>query len=256
MPDPNLTVSLLTPDEAPQYMFIRHETFRPTINKILYPRGEPSAATLARVTSDIRTGITNDGILYLKCVDSTPNPNPDTSSPPSPPLIIAGARWRSVPASSPTLPIPPPYPESDPALFRHFYALFNDAKTTHLGGCAYFALDTLVTLAGHQRRGAGGRLVEWGVRRADEAGVQCWVEASPMGEGLYKRWGFERVAEVGVDLGEWGVGEGELRFVVSCVWFSFLFYVVWFWRSLSSFHSVIFQACMAEVRPCVVLDLY
>jgi hypothetical protein len=82
MPDPNLAISLLQPEEAEQYMRIRHEVFRPTVNKILYARGEPSQKTLDQVREDIRDGITNKGILYLKCVDTSTGE------------MIAGARWR------------------------------------------------------------------------------------------------------------------------------------------------------------------
>ena len=84
MPDLRLQVSLLKPEEAEQYMRIRHEVFRPTVNNILYARGEPSQKTLDAVTEDIREGIVNRGTLYLKCVDTSTGE------------MVAGARWRYV----------------------------------------------------------------------------------------------------------------------------------------------------------------
>jgi len=59
MPNPRLEVSLLKPEEAEQYMRIRHETFKATVNKILYSRGEASQKTLDRVV--------NGKCIYPKC---------------------------------------------------------------------------------------------------------------------------------------------------------------------------------------------
>ncbi|KAE8837803.1 hypothetical protein PTNB85_05138 [Pyrenophora teres f. teres] len=195
MPDPNLQISLLKPEEAEQYMRIRHEVFRSTINHILYARGEPSQKTLDAVTEDIREGITNKGILYLKCIDTSTGE------------MIAGARWRYV---KPTeegakertweevdagLAVPEPYAESDPEMFKALFALFNANKRDILGRKPYYVLDTLVTLEKHMRRGA------------------AFLEASPMGAPMYARHGFEPVKEVDLDLTKWG-GKEKMSFIL------------------------------------------
>ncbi|KAL6703617.1 hypothetical protein ACN47E_009477 [Coniothyrium glycines] len=133
MPNPQLEVSLLKPEEAEQYMRIRHEVFRPTINKIIYSHGEPSQKTLDRVTQDIRDEIVNKGLIYLKCVDKSTGE------------MIAGARWRhatpkeagaqqrtwqEVEAGFTT---PEPYAESEPDLFRSIFDLFHAHKREILG---------------------------------------------------------------------------------------------------------------------------
>ena len=214
MPDPNLTVSLLKPEEAEQYMRIRHEVFRPTVNKILYARGEPSEKTLDQVREDIRDGITNKGILYLKCVDTSTGE------------MIAGARWRYVKPNDPNakertweevdagLTIPPPYEESDPDMFAELFKLFNANKREILGRRPYYVLDTLVTLQAHERRGAGSMLVRWGCEKADEVGVEAFLEASPMGAPMYARHGFQAVKTVELDLRRWS-GEDKMDFIVS-----------------------------------------
>jgi hypothetical protein len=81
MPDPKLDVSLLRPEEAEQYMRIRHETFKDTFNEILYSRGEASQKTLSRVTPEIHDDIATKGVLFIKCVDTTTGE------------MIAEARW-------------------------------------------------------------------------------------------------------------------------------------------------------------------
>ena len=215
MPDPNLKISLLKPEEAEQYMRIRHETFRTTINKILYSRGEPSQKTLDRVTQEIRDGIVNDGVLFLKCVDTSTGE------------IIAGAKWRYVKpkqegakertwveVEAAFANRSAPFDESDPAMLTALFDLFNNHKREILGNRPYYVLDTLVTLPQHERRGAGSMLVRWGCEKTDEAGVEAYVEASLMGAPMYARHGFEAVKEIELDLRNYG-GDEVMRFIVS-----------------------------------------
>ena len=213
MPDPSLAISLLSPEEAHLHMAIRHETFRPTINKILYTR-EPSQKTLDRVTDGIKNDIINKGVQFMKCVDQSTG------------KMVAGARWRYVGPKDSTAKertweeveagfiVPEPYDESDPRIFNQMFTLFNQNKKEILGARPYYVLDTLVTHPNHHRRGAGSMLVQWGCERADAKGVEAYVEASSIGEPLYARYGFQKVREVGIDLREFGGGE-EMRFSVS-----------------------------------------
>jgi GNAT superfamily N-acetyltransferase len=215
MPNPALEVSLLKPEEAQQYMRIRHEVFRPTVNKVLYSRGEPSQKTLDRVTEEIRDGVVNKGILYLKCVDKSTGE------------MVAGARWRYVkPREEGTTETTTsektnesasrkePYDESDPPLFYALDDLFTHHKNDILESRPYYALDTLVTLPQHERRGAGSMLVRWGCEKADDAGVEAYLEASPMGAPMYARHGFEEVRPIELDLRKYG-GDEALEFIVS-----------------------------------------
>lgn len=213
--NPELQISLLKPEEAEQYMRVRHEVFRDTVNKILYSRGEPSEATLARVTEEIRDGVVNKGIMYLKCVDVKTGE------------IVAGARWRCVKPRDPNaiertweevdqdMKMSEPYEESDPELFHALNDLFNENKRDIMGTRSHYVLDTLVTLPQHERRGAGSMLVRWGTERADEAGFEAYLEASPMGAPMYERHGFEPQRKVELDLRKYG-GDEVLGFIVSC----------------------------------------
>ena len=42
-----------------------------------------------------------------------------------------------------------------------------------------------------QRQGIGKMLLEWGMHEADEQGVPIVMGASPVGEGLYRKCGFD-----------------------------------------------------------------
>jgi hypothetical protein len=224
MPDPNLQVSLLKPEEAALYVHIRHETFRPTVNKILYSRGEASQKTLDRVTEETRDGILNKGYLFLKCVDTSTGE------------MIAGARWRCVKPKTEGATERTweeveaafkerlqPYDETDPEMLNALLDLFNEKKKEYLGNRQYYCLDTLVTLAQHERRGAGSMLVRWGCDRADEAGVQAYLEASPVGAPMYARHGFVALPEIELDLRKWS-GDEVMKFIVSIVMRSLLFF--------------------------------
>jgi len=62
-----------------------------------------------------------------------------------------------------------------------------------------------------QRKGIGGTLVEWGVKKADELGLVAYTEASPKGLGLYLKHGFKEVDRVTVDLEPWGGEKGTVH---------------------------------------------
>ena len=74
-----------------------------------------------------------------------------------------------------------------------------------MAGVPHVFLSIIATEPGQGRRGAGKMLMQWGVERADEAGVEAFLEASPMGVGLYRGFGFEEVGgfEVKIGEGEW-----------------------------------------------------
>ncbi|KAF1830941.1 hypothetical protein BDW02DRAFT_601263 [Decorospora gaudefroyi] len=209
MTNPRLCVFPLKPEEAEQYMRIRHQVFSTTtFHNVLYAQGEPSQKTLDRVTSEIRDRLVQ-GIHYLKCVDTS------TSE------MIAGASWHYLRAQEEgakerpweevdaELIVPEPYDESDPEMYKSLFTLLNTNKRKILGNRPYYALNTMVTLPNHERRGAGNMLVRWGCDRADEAGVPAYVEASLMGAPMYARHGFQRVKQVEFDLSKWG-GKGVM----------------------------------------------
>jgi hypothetical protein len=51
-------------------------------------------------------------------------------------------------------------------------------------------------------------LIEWGLRHADEAGLEVYVEASAMGLPLYSRCGFQTQKVLPFDLTTYG-GQGQ-----------------------------------------------
>lgn len=56
----------------------------------------------------------------------------------------------------------------------------------------------------HQRRGAGGVLVKWGTKKADDLRLPIYLESSAEGYRLYQKHGFEKVESFEVDLTQFG----------------------------------------------------
>lgn len=232
-PKANLSIAPLTPDDVHLYQAIRHETFRPTINKILYAR-EPSKETQQKVIEKYKQDITDNKSMFTVCWDN------DTGE------MIAGSKWRylgpkaekeghanvealngSVTQNGDKRPkdrtweeveegltIVEPYPESDPRVWNTFFTQLYQNKREIMGTRPYYALDTLITHPRHHRRGAGGLLVQWGCEQADVKGVEAYLEASPMGAPLYERYGFQRIKMMSLDLRDFG-GDEKLDFIVS-----------------------------------------
>ena len=75
----------------------------------------------------------------------------------------------------------------------------SDAKRMTEG---HWLLNLLGTHPRYRRKGAAAMLVEWGLKRADEEGRKCFVDAGgEEGEALYRRCGFVDVGEFILDLG-------------------------------------------------------
>lgn len=71
----------------------------------------------------------------------------------------------------------------------------------------YLMLNTLATHPQHQHRGAGKMLLGWGVRKADEEGLTCYLDTSQVARKMYEARGFKLIREVRFDRTDWG-GEG------------------------------------------------
>lgn len=56
----------------------------------------------------------------------------------------------------------------------------------------------------HQGRGAGGMLIEWGLKKADELSLPIYLESSPPAHRFYQSHGFEDLEEYPLDLSKYG----------------------------------------------------
>lgn len=112
----------------------------------------------------------------------------------SPPALVAFAKWNAPVVGSGT-PQPPPLPEcwpadGDPALASVFFGKLADMHEQIMEGRPHWYLEMIVTRGEYQGLGAGGMLMKWGVERADEEAVECYLDATPEGKHLYEKFGF------------------------------------------------------------------
>jgi predicted acetyltransferase len=66
----------------------------------------------------------------------------------------------------------------------------------------YMAILTVMPEA--QRRGVSSALLREGLKEADRRGLPAFIEASPVGLGLYKKFGWKEVVKTTVNLKEFG----------------------------------------------------
>ncbi|TVY67371.1 hypothetical protein LSUE1_G008643 [Lachnellula suecica] len=60
-------------------------------------------------------------------------------------------------------------------------------------------MDDTTVRQDHQKKGVGSSLVKWGLRKADELGIESFVEATDAGRKLYQKYGFSIIMKVLVD---------------------------------------------------------
>ncbi|KII83343.1 hypothetical protein PLICRDRAFT_47223 [Plicaturopsis crispa FD-325 SS-3] len=79
-----------------------------------------------------------------------------------------------------------------------FHAAEREGREGVLGDEPYWYLYMLCVLPEHQGRGIGSKLLNWGIEAADNAEppLAVYMEASPIGQKLYERRGFEVVTVV------------------------------------------------------------
>ncbi|KAL5391374.1 hypothetical protein DPSP01_001247 [Paraphaeosphaeria sporulosa] len=78
-----------------------------------------------------------------------------------------------------------------------------------MGEKRFYYLQALATHPAHGGRGCAGRLVRWGMQRAEEEGVECYVEAQDSSKPIFLKYGWD---EVGV------MGEGEEKWATVLVY--------------------------------------
>lgn len=71
-------------------------------------------------------------------------------------------------------------------------------------------LALLVTASEHRRKGAGSLLLRWGIERAEEMGLPCYLQASEEGKRLYEKHDFQVTDVREFDLSEYGLEGVEI----------------------------------------------
>lgn len=167
-----------------------------TISLLVFPRNNrvPWNWWHASILDEI-----SDPNAHFLCIVDPSSPTPDK--------ILSYAKWNS--PSAPMSTDLPAWPEGgDHALANYFFGGLVNAHERIMRGRRHWYLELVATRPEEQGKGAAGKLLRWGIQRADEEGTETYLEASPDGKPIYEHFGFREVERLVVELD--GKGEGAL----------------------------------------------
>jgi len=202
-----LQVSPFTESELPQFTTLTNLAFQTGLGHLLTGPNTPEGIALNE-SKTLKAFKNDPHAQFLKVTDASTG------------QIIAAAKWLLYPHGNseeeldemfqmPT--VEQGYKKEWEPVYRHL----NENRRETVSTRPYFFLSILVTHPEHHRRGAGGMLVKWGTGKADELGIECYLESSIEGRPLYERLGFRVVKEVEFKMADFG--RGDLGTDVNCI---------------------------------------
>lgn len=127
--------------------------------------------------------------------------------------VIAWCKWNA-PSSKPIGTALPRWPDgADVDVANYFFSNLFTRRKRIMGERRHWYLELIATRPEWQGRGAAGKLIRWGLERADAAALETYIEASPDGRPIYEHLGFREVEQLVVDLDGKETETGEKEFV-------------------------------------------
>jgi GNAT superfamily N-acetyltransferase len=125
--------------------------------------------------------------------------------------IIGGAKWNFFQDSGPQFPWPTEHgPDANGEMVKWYFEQLDDRRNKGMHGKKHVLMAILAVSPHYQRCGIGARLLEWGLQRCDKEGLECWIDATDKGKGLYLKHGWVEVGGIDVDLERWGGEKGRV----------------------------------------------
>lgn len=165
------------------------------ISHLVFPRGDPESWKwwFNSVVEEF-----TDPNAHFVCIVDTDSPDQK---------IVSYAKWNG--PNAPFTTDLPTWPEkSDAALANYFFGNLVTKHAKMMEGRKHWYLELIATRPEYQGKGAGGKLLRWGLERSDADGTETYLEASPAGKPVYERFGFKEEDRLVVDLQ--GKGGGTL----------------------------------------------
>ncbi|KAI1400903.1 acyl-CoA N-acyltransferase [Hypoxylon fuscum] len=149
-----------------------------------------SASGQAYWKTSLSDEIQDPNAHYLVIAESTSTEGPER--------VLAFGKWRQpLTPTSPPPPTAPSWPEgADLALAEEFLGTVAKKHEEITKDRPHWYLEILGVRKEFQGRGLGKQLLRWGLTRADEAGVEAFLAASPAGVPLYAKNGFDLIEAI------------------------------------------------------------
>jgi GNAT superfamily N-acetyltransferase len=104
------------------------------------------------------------------------------------------------------------YPEDGlPEVAGLYYKALVQGHERNAGNARHWYLDMMAVEEPSVGRGVARQFMEWGLQRAREDGVICFVEATADAMAFYKHFGFREIDRMGVDTPQ---GRAEVVFMI------------------------------------------
>ncbi|KAI7150838.1 hypothetical protein KC316_g15515 [Hortaea werneckii] len=180
MAEQKFYLSRLEPNEDMlELVQVAYDCFPPMIREMFM--GCKSEADLPRLAEHYLKEVREDPFtIWLKVVDRA------TSK------IVAGSQWKVFPSFGPACADDKPaewLEGKDLTKATQILEKMNAARRA-ANPNGYVHLHICFTHPNYRRKGAGGMMMNWGCNVADALMLPSWIEASPEGNFLYKRFGF------------------------------------------------------------------
>lgn len=203
---PNITAAEWNAFENPLQPIFR--LYCPVTNS---NRAQSIARYAKELQEDLQEQHTNIENVWLKVVDSD---SADED------VIVGGAQWLFVTQEITSIEqsvrsLSKRWPEGGAKMFAsQAFRILREAEAKHKAGRSgqhsYATLGTFFTIPEYRKRGIGNMLMEWGLKRAGEKGLEAWIEAAPPAVPFYERHGFMPMETTHLDPERpFGLSEGE-----------------------------------------------
>ena len=190
------------------YPDLMWSAFKDALMSVMYPNGYSQAAREHTARSTLEKAHKNAGVSVWRKVVDTDLPSNDPMR-----KIVSMAHWEFFTKERSEAELDAASAESqkevDPpglnqTFAEEFFGLLAKIRRERMGGKPYILLHILAVRPTHHRRGIGSTHLSWGSEKADELSLPMFLEASPMGRPLYERHGYRAVADVPLDMRNFG----------------------------------------------------
>ncbi|PNP57274.1 hypothetical protein THARTR1_02720 [Trichoderma harzianum] len=164
------------PEEVPLMVETYFEAFsQDPIHQRFAPRGTQSARDFW--TTSLSAEMRDENNHFLSVWDDSSTPK----------MFVGFAKW-IVPGASPE-PLPPAdqWPsEGDQQFSVFFFGRLGEMHHEAMGKRPHWYLELVAVKPQYQGKGAASLMLKYGVNKADEDKVECFLDASPAGQPIYE----------------------------------------------------------------------